>query len=273
MKIKGLRSLSRSLANAGALALTGISIGWLVGLSTSPVIQKVLESALVIATTVVAALAGVRIQNADSKGTDGNDTAAKPATAVNGDGVTSVEVSAIPLAAFSLLLAIGTTLGLAARAKDWFTPDPAAFMVKWQAATGIKKETIGKLLLESSYPDLSNLELRERIAKELDNLPAKDRLVSLAPYAKAAFPEPPKTGGTASLDHGHVEVGLKNHTAETPTTLEACEAIRQEEKANPSDFNLVAQISNKFPAELEACKGKGSSETQCATTVRKLNCS
>src|SRR3954471_422925 len=92
-----------AMAGVIAVVVIGVSLGWLSGLSTSPLLSVAMP---VLLTLIASALAAVRLIR-------------KPAA----DAPTAISVYTI--AVFAVGLAGGATLGTAARLGDWFAPDPA----------------------------------------------------------------------------------------------------------------------------------------------------
>ena len=88
-----------------ALLGIGLSLGWLVGLSVSPVIQAVLGVLLTSIVGVVGALAG--IQNPTEK------------------GITSLQITPVPMFLLMIGIALGSTGGIMARTHGWLSPPPA----------------------------------------------------------------------------------------------------------------------------------------------------
>ncbi len=95
----------------GAILLTGIGVGWLAGLSLSPVAHIVITSVIGLAAAAVAALAGVElpVQEKDSKD-EATPQPKLPAGPVN----------AFPIALLVLAVAGGAPLGILARTHQVF---------------------------------------------------------------------------------------------------------------------------------------------------------
>jgi hypothetical protein len=97
------------ISNFVAIVVIGVSVGWLAGLSSSPVFSVVIP---VLLTLIASALAAVRLMG-------------KPAV----DAPPAISVYTITI--FAIGLAGGASLGTAARLGDWLSPDPERIIAGW----------------------------------------------------------------------------------------------------------------------------------------------
>ena len=97
-----------------ALVVIGLGIGWLAGLSISPVVSIVITSVIGIAVAVLAALSGVKDEFLDPE--------TSPATLRR----FLRNVTPVPLAWLVAGLVIGSSIGLWARTHNWLSPAPSA---------------------------------------------------------------------------------------------------------------------------------------------------
>lgn len=95
-----------------ALVVTGFGIGWLAGLSVSPVVSIVLTTVTGSVATIIAALSGVKEEFLD------------PEAQPNVLKRLLAAVTPAPLAWLVVGLLIGSSGGLWARTHNWFSPDP-----------------------------------------------------------------------------------------------------------------------------------------------------
>jgi hypothetical protein len=111
-----------------AVALSGLAIGWIAGLSVSPVVSSILAALLGIGVAVVAALAGVRTSRPQAR-TDEENANSKTfdPTAV---------VDPVPIAVFTVFVAIGASFGLYARSNYWLAPSPFEAVVNQWISLG-----------------------------------------------------------------------------------------------------------------------------------------
>ncbi|MEG9435384.1 hypothetical protein JAO29_04300 [Edaphobacter sp. HDX4] len=251
--------------NIVALSICGVAIGWMIGLATSPVIERVLESILGIAGAVVATLAGIKVAaKAESDSSSGiNADAAKIEAKTKVEPKSLIEINAWPVAMFCLLLAGGSSLGLMARARDWFRPDPNRFIGKWSASTKLKPEVLAKVLLGSEYPESPSAEMREEMLPRFAKGGPEVTYADLSRVIAAMYPVRP--AGQEVSGHPSEGFGLKDDQANPPT----CRAILDAKKANPADFDLANQISSKFTADFTKCSSKGAA---CALKIWSDKC-
>lgn len=105
------------------LAVIGISTGFLVGLSLSPVVAGVLSSVLTLVLSAVGALAGL---------TEKADSDEPPATPKPHGTSRLPALDVRPVAAMCLALACGSGAGMLARSNDLFGPRPSVYLRRWK---------------------------------------------------------------------------------------------------------------------------------------------
>jgi hypothetical protein len=104
-----------AITNSLAIVLIGLSIGWLSGLSSGSVFSVAMP---VLLTLIASALAAARLMN-------------KPAV----DALQALSIYTVMI--FVIGLAGGASLGTMARLGDWFAPDPARVIARWDRWTEI----------------------------------------------------------------------------------------------------------------------------------------
>jgi len=123
--------------NTISLFICGISIGWLIGLSISPVIQTVIGSILAIITSVITLLFSLQDGSIKDKLNDKI-------------GV----INTLPLAVFLFGLSFSATIGIYARTNDWFGVNPLGFKNRWELkdrdSSGIVQNLYNSLYGEAS---------------------------------------------------------------------------------------------------------------------------
>jgi hypothetical protein len=125
------------------IGIIGVGLGWLVGLSQSPVIAGVVTALVAAAAALVGALGGP-----DIAGSDDTSRLQKVAKLI----------SPAPLAALMIGLAVGAPLGLHARNHGFFSPSRADHMkeledtvARW-TAMGMARDVIVARLFEREFP-------------------------------------------------------------------------------------------------------------------------
>lgn len=120
------------IANFVVVVAIGGSLGWLSGLSTSPLLSVVMP---VVLTLIASALTAVRLIN-------------KPAA----DAPAAISVYTI--AVFSVGLAAGASFGTTARLGDWFTPDPDRAIERWAPWKDVvPRDEVVRRVFERTLPD------------------------------------------------------------------------------------------------------------------------
>jgi hypothetical protein len=138
-----------------AISLTGLGIGFLVGLSASPVVNGLLTGIVTLVAAVVGALCGVRLEKSKPE-----DKLAENPDDKNKDQGSRLEwnafpftarVSPAPMAFLVITIVAGSLLGLYARTHEWLAETPAHLVKKWQKSTDLKPEEISRRLFDSIY--------------------------------------------------------------------------------------------------------------------------
>lgn len=131
------------------LFLAGISIGWIAGLSSSPVIGAVLSTLMALLVSAIALLSKIR------DGTDGDPDAIDAAAFANAKpNVAWVSVLIIGIA-------LGATAGLTARLQDWFSPNFESYSndvkseIELWTALGVDRKSAVTQIFESSVGEFS----------------------------------------------------------------------------------------------------------------------
>jgi hypothetical protein len=121
-----------AISNFVVIVAIGASLGWLSGLSSSPLLSVTMP---VLLTLIASALAAVRLIRKPAADT--------PAT-----------VSIYAIAVFSFGLAGGATLGTMARLGDWFAPDPVHAIERWTRWRDVvPHDEVVRRVFERTLPD------------------------------------------------------------------------------------------------------------------------
>ncbi|MDB5033824.1 MAG: hypothetical protein JWQ98_1065 [Chlorobi bacterium] len=119
----------------------GVAVGWLVGLSVSPVVHIVLTSVIALVVGLVSTLAGLKYD-------PGTDEHAGLQVRPHAPQYT---VDPRPVVLMLIGLAAGASAGIYARTNGWFGPNVHGFVQEW-APTGLSEKTLTRLLLNNLYP-------------------------------------------------------------------------------------------------------------------------
>lgn len=141
--------------------LSGLCLGWLVGLSVSPVVQALVTALVAV---VVAALGFAKpAANQTSSTPPGQRPTPAPATpqpdgaSLDAPGTEDFVVPRVlvasPMAVALLMLGIvvGTILGIQARTKSWLSPTPSQLAASWNDL-GLDHDLVARRILDDTYP-------------------------------------------------------------------------------------------------------------------------
>jgi hypothetical protein len=134
---RGLLLLGRVLL----LLLSGMAVGWLVGLSSSPIIASVMPPVLALALGGATILAGLRTPDAEP-----TDTSRRRHHAT--------KVLVYPIGAITVGIALGATLGLWTKAADALAPKPQVLIDRWASKeVGLDRKAVAQRLFDRTEPD------------------------------------------------------------------------------------------------------------------------
>lgn len=141
----------RLVLNSFCLLLSGLALGWMVGLAVSPVIQTILTSLIAVVVSLSTALAGLRL----SDSAEAQDKPPEPAAGATEPGKSRKFLPAmldpLPVASMVIGLAIGASVGLYARTNDWLGARTNNLVAEWKA-TGLSDQDITRRVFDSLYP-------------------------------------------------------------------------------------------------------------------------
>ena len=129
-----------------SLVVIGIGIGWLVGLSVSPVVSIVVTSLTAAAGALLAVLSGSQQPEVQSD-TSSEDTFSQMKR----------RTDALPIAALVLGIICGSAIGLAARNYGWLGTDLDLEIHKW-TKYGLDERSVADRLFEAAYPSVGSQE-------------------------------------------------------------------------------------------------------------------
>ena len=131
--------------NSIYLFLTGLGIGWIVGLSVSPVVHILLGSILALVVTFASTAAG--LSQTDKSGEPKNSSEANSLL----KQASKIQIDPRPIAYFIIGIAIGSAIGVYARTNDWLTASPEVIIKRWEG-DGLNETEIRNRLFNEIYP-------------------------------------------------------------------------------------------------------------------------
>ena len=134
--------------SALSLVLSGLSVGWLVGLSVSPVLHLIVESVVGITVAAVSVLVGIKVLPV-SKGDEPSE-GAEEVPPINSK-LPTLKIDLSPLALFTVSLAVGASLGVFARTNEFLGPRPDILLHRWKG-TGLNDTQLKSRLFDTLYP-------------------------------------------------------------------------------------------------------------------------
>jgi hypothetical protein len=140
----------RSISHGLALICSGLAVGWMIGLSVSPVIQGVITALISVIVGVVGVVAGIEGLR-DRVSGEGDETDGVESPPPKRRRSESLDVSPWPVACLVAALAVGASLGAMARVGDWLAPDPSLLAARW-TKTGLTEAERVRRLFEHSFP-------------------------------------------------------------------------------------------------------------------------
>jgi hypothetical protein len=140
---KGLGAASLSLI---CLLISGMGIGWLLGLSVSPVLHIIVASVMALVMGIVGALAGLNT-NPKPERNDSEDNKPEISTREK-----LVKISPFPMTALIAGLAIGACLGVYTRTNELLGANPQRLVQKWNGVNGLDDASIKRRLFDQLYP-------------------------------------------------------------------------------------------------------------------------
>lgn len=123
-----------------SVLITGLGVGWLLGLSVSPVVSIVITSVAGAAGAIIAAISGLE---GKSSGLIGPNQQEIPASLQ--------KFSPWPLTIFVIGIIAGSMLGITARNRHWFGSSVSAEIAQW-TKFGITEQVVANRLFEQYYP-------------------------------------------------------------------------------------------------------------------------
>jgi hypothetical protein len=143
------------------LVVIGVSVGWFMGLSVSPVVETVIGVVIASAATLVGTLAGISGKTIaqvppaytrtrpDRSPDDRNEVIPEHNGSI--ERTNRVALNPAPLALLLIGMIVGSWIGVCARTNQWLGPRPQRIASRW-SGTGLNEQQIQKRLFDQLYP-------------------------------------------------------------------------------------------------------------------------
>ena len=131
--------------------MSGLGLGWLVGLSVSPVIQIILTSLVAVTVSISSALAGIRPQDSQEEQSLSDNQGADKRRARKTGRAFPALLDPLPVMAMVVGLACGASVGVYARANGWLAARHNSYVAEWKE-TGLSAQEITTRVFNSLYP-------------------------------------------------------------------------------------------------------------------------
>src|ERR1043165_525717 len=145
---KGRRGLALASFYIFCLFISGTGVGWLLGLSVSPVLHIIVASVIALTVGVVGALAGL-------EGHPKSDVAEKDSQHSEISIPTnkrSVKINPFPITALIIGLVVGACFGVYTRTNELLCADPQRLAQRWNGVSGLDEANIKRRLFDHLYP-------------------------------------------------------------------------------------------------------------------------
>ena len=135
-----IQSWVSNLFTLASLPIIGFGIGWLLGLSISPVVSIVITSVTGVAAAVITVMSGLE-----------GKLSGLIVSSEQQISVSSSKIDSRPRAALIIGLFLGSIVGIQARNHNWLGTDLSAGLKQW-TITGLTEQEIARRLFELKYP-------------------------------------------------------------------------------------------------------------------------
>lgn len=130
------------------LLISGMGVGWLLGLSVSPVLHIIVASVIALVIGVVGALAGLE-SNPDGSATGKDSQTGEISISANKK---SVKINPFPMTALIAGLVIGASFGVYTRTNELLGANPQRLAQRWNGVSGLDEASIKRRLFDQYYP-------------------------------------------------------------------------------------------------------------------------
>lgn len=160
--VRSRRHLQQKIVGAICLVVSGAGIGWLIGLSMSPVLHIVVAGILTVIAGAVTALTGLKASVPDEANISEEHPPKESESFVPSTPPERLRhrfdrrpVTAVPLACLIMGIVLGSSLGIYGRTQDWLGANPQTLVTKWRI-TKLPDDQIAKRLFDQLYPPVTS---------------------------------------------------------------------------------------------------------------------
>jgi hypothetical protein len=139
--------MKRHWSSYPSLLLAGLALGWMTGLSVSPILPIIVTAFVSLVVAITAALAGMEIHDSE----DSSAEPRRPPTARR----KLAHVSVLPVGLLAVSLAVGSVFGVYARTNEWFGIEPKRAAARWKDA-GLDEKQVVQRLFDNIYAPASS---------------------------------------------------------------------------------------------------------------------
>lgn len=146
--VKGRRGLGIASLYILCLLISGVGVGWLIGLSVSPVLHIIVASVIALVMGIVGALAGLE-SNPRSSAVGEDSQSGGISISANKK---PVRINPFPMTALIAGLVVGACFGVYTRTNELLGADPRRLAQRWNGVSGLDEASIKRRLFDQLYP-------------------------------------------------------------------------------------------------------------------------
>jgi len=235
------------------MLLSGIGIGWLIGLSVSPVLYILITSIVTIAAGITSTLTGLEAK-ADKANED--ESASTKPTSTKRD----IQINPLPLTTLIIGLVIGTSVGVYARTNEWLGPNIEKLTEKWKD-TEYSKRDIARVIFAQLHGTI------EAAPQSTANPAAPSTTGSTETTTGARDSTQPLGGGSSTTGATRNQnVNSGGQTIKMPQVI-----IKPNNSPNPSSLGVLFSVTEDERARICSSNDATLSSNLCCTSDTKLN--
>lgn len=155
------KKILQSSAQVISMLVIGIGVGFLIGLSLSPVLHIIVGSLITLVVSIAGILVGIEFKHENLTSKSENS----PPLASIAQIRKGAKISLAPLAIMIVGLAVGSAVGICARTNEWFGVNPDKLFLKWKG-TGLEEKQVKRRFFDQTYPPATSLQINSEGGKK-----------------------------------------------------------------------------------------------------------